>query len=73
LGLINHLIGDREQLFWNCEAKRPSRIKVEDELEFVGLYDRQIAYLLAPENPAGKTRSPLPGSSAYRRYAFHFL
>ena len=44
---FNDLIGDGEQLVWNLEAERLSRLEVNDKLEFCGLHYRKVARLFA--------------------------
>src|SRR6266700_397043 len=48
--LLDHLVGAREQRRRNRQAERPGGRKVEDQLDFGGLLDRQIGGLLALEN-----------------------
>jgi hypothetical protein len=52
VGLLNHLVGKREQLIRHTEPKRFGRLEVEHKLKLVRLLDRQIRDLRALENPA---------------------
>ena len=55
---LDHLVGEREQPVWNCEAERLSRLKINDQFEFRGLLDRQVTRLLVFENPANVDANP---------------
>src|SRR5262249_34041353 len=50
---FNYLVGNREQLVWNLEAKRLRGFEVDDQLEFHRLLDWQVGWPFAFENPAG--------------------
>ena len=51
--LFDHLVGERKQPVRNFEAERLGGLEIEHELEFGGPHDRQVARLLALENPPG--------------------
>jgi hypothetical protein len=42
---LDYLIGTNEQCRWDGEAKRLGCLKIDDELEFGGLLDRQVGRL----------------------------
>jgi hypothetical protein len=46
---LDHLVGAREQRDWRVEAQRLGSLEIDDQLEFGGLLDRQIARLFASE------------------------
>src|SRR5215467_11115067 len=48
--LFDHLVGEREQLRRNCEAKRLCRLEINQKLKFGGLYDWQVGRPFAFEN-----------------------
>jgi hypothetical protein len=48
--LLDHLIGDGQRRFRNCEAERLGGLEVDDQFEFSRLLDRQIGWFLAFEN-----------------------
>src|SRR6516164_8352185 len=50
--LLNHLVGDGEDVWRNREAERLRGVKVDHELEFCRLHDRQISRLFALEYPS---------------------
>jgi len=50
--LFDHLVGDCEHAWWNRQAEGLGRLEVDDQLKFGRLYDRQVGWLLALENPA---------------------
>src|SRR5579864_5453518 len=50
---FNHLVGGHLHDQWNSKTERLGGLEVDHELEFGGLCDRQIARLLALENPSG--------------------
>ena len=52
-GLLNHLIGEREQPVGHVEAERARGLEIDDELEPGRLVDRQIGGLLALEHARG--------------------
>ena len=58
--LFDHLVGAREQLWWQGEAQCLGRFEVDREVKLVRLYHRQIAGLGAFENAAG-VDADLPG------------
>jgi hypothetical protein len=37
--LLDHLVGEREQRWRNCEAECPGRLQVDDQLELRRLFD----------------------------------
>ena len=41
-GLLDHLVGKREQIWGEREAKLFCRLLVDDQLKFCGLHDRDI-------------------------------
>src|SRR5262249_57728853 len=49
-GSFDHLVGERQQLRRNFEAKRLSSFAVKDEFEFVYLLDGQVSGLDALKN-----------------------
>src|SRR5713226_5349187 len=51
--LLNHLVGEREDLWRNFKPQSPRGLEIEDQLELGDLLDRQIDGLLALENSAG--------------------
>jgi hypothetical protein len=53
LSLFDHLVGALLELQRHLEAERLRNFKVDDELKLARLYDRQVGWLLALENPAG--------------------
>src|SRR5262245_35770281 len=42
---FDHLVGEREQLFWNSDAERSRYRQVDDQIEFGWLLDREIGRL----------------------------
>ena len=52
-GLLDHLVGAAEQRERDGHTERPGGLKVDDQLHFRGLVDRQISGLLAFKDPAG--------------------
>src|SRR5215470_3902217 len=50
---LDHLVGAAEQRERDGHTERPGGLKVDDQLHFRGLVDRQISGLLAFEDPAG--------------------
>jgi hypothetical protein len=50
---LDHLVGAAEQRQRDGEAEPRSCLEIDDQLEFRGLLDRHVAWLLAIENPAG--------------------
>src|SRR5437773_7798009 len=50
---FDHLVGDSEQPWREAEAECLGGVEVDHELELDRLHDRQLAGLLALENPAG--------------------
>src|SRR6266852_6084025 len=53
LASIDHLVGQREQLVWNCQIERLGGLTIEYKLEFGGLYDWQVRRLRALEDARG--------------------
>src|SRR5215203_6841805 len=51
--LFNHLVGAGEKRGWHGDAERLGALEVDDQLNFGGLLDRQVSWLVALENPAG--------------------
>jgi hypothetical protein len=51
--LLDHLVGEGEQIWRHLDAERPSGLQVDDELEPGRLHDRQVGGLGAPEDFAG--------------------
>src|SRR5262245_37934470 len=51
--LLDHLVGEREQLLWNRDAKGLRGFEIDDQFEFSRLLYRQISRLFALENLAG--------------------
>ena len=51
--LLDHLVGDGEQLVGHRQAKRLGGFEVDDHLELGRLHDRQITRLGALEQAAG--------------------
>ena len=51
--LLDHLVGEREQLRRNFEAKRLRGLQIDHKLELGRLNDREIGRLGALENLAG--------------------
>src|SRR5665811_1283072 len=49
--LFDHLIGATDQCERDCEAQRLRYFKIDDHLDFRRPLDRQVARLLAIENP----------------------
>jgi hypothetical protein len=45
------------QLWWNFESERPCSLEIDDELEFGGLFDRDIAGLRPAQNLVDQLRS----------------
>ena len=52
--LLDHLVGEQLQRVGHFEAEHPSRLQVDDELEFGRLQDRQVGGLRALEDLAGR-------------------
>jgi hypothetical protein len=48
--LLNHLIGEGEELVWHGHAERPRAFKVDHQLDLTCLHDWQVARLLAIED-----------------------
>lgn len=48
--LLDHLVGKCQHLVWNCQSECLGGLEVEHELEFGGLHDRKIGWLLALED-----------------------
>ena len=55
--LLDHLVGECEQLVRNCEAELLRGLKVEHQLEFGWLQDREIGRLDPLKNAAGVNTS----------------
>jgi hypothetical protein len=49
--LLDHRVGKGEQLVRHVEAEHSGGLKVDDQLEFSRLRDRQVGRLVAFENP----------------------
>ena len=47
---FDHLVGTREQRFWQVEAECLRGLEVDHQLEFGGLLHRQVGWLLALED-----------------------
>jgi hypothetical protein len=56
--LLNHLVGAGEQRDGRVEAQRLGSLEIDDQLEFGGLLDRQIARLFASEDAIDVGRCP---------------
>ena len=41
-GLLDHLVGEGEQLIWNGEAECLGRLEIDYQLELGWLHDRQV-------------------------------
>ena len=50
---FDHLVGDGEQVVWNCEVKRFGSLEVNHKLELGRQHDRKVRWLFALKNPAG--------------------
>src|SRR4051812_11357729 len=50
---FNHLVGDGKHARWNGDAERLGRLEIDDQIEFGGLHNRQIARLFAPQDSTG--------------------
>ena len=48
--LLDHLVGAQQERFGDCQAERLGSREIEDELEFGGLFDWDIARFRATEN-----------------------
>src|SRR5215471_20836539 len=55
--LFDHLVDDRKQTRWDCDAERLCGFQIDEELEFCRLHHRQIGRLLTLENAAGVNTS----------------
>src|SRR5205814_1699767 len=53
LALLDHRVGEREQLEWDLKAERLGGLEIDHKLEPGRLRDRQVGGLLALENTAG--------------------
>src|SRR5438552_9048892 len=51
--LFDHLVGARKQLIGHDKAKGSCSFRIDDQLEFGRLYDRQVGRLGALENFSG--------------------
>src|SRR5262249_18572762 len=51
-GSLDHLVGEREQLVWNLEAKRLGGFEIDHKLEPSRLHDGEVSWLLSVENAA---------------------
>jgi len=51
--LFDHLVGEREQVIGDFDAKLLRSLQIDDKLEFGRLYDRQVGGLGALENFSG--------------------
>src|SRR3974390_952155 len=51
--LLDRLVDDRQYPWRHLDAERPRRLKVDNELEFGRLHDREVGGLRAFENVAG--------------------
>src|ERR1700756_5016067 len=51
--LFDHLVGAAKQIDREGDAERLGGLEIDDELDFRGLHDRQIARLLTLEDPTG--------------------
>src|SRR5260370_901796 len=47
--LLDHLVGEREQVWRDRDTKLPCGLEIEHQPELAGLLDRQIAGLYAPD------------------------
>ena len=56
--LFDHVVCGAKQLRMKFEAERLGGLEVDHELELGGLHDRQVARLLALENPPGLACRP---------------
>jgi hypothetical protein len=56
-GLLDHLVGAREQHGRNVETQRFRRLQVDDKLEFGRLFNRQISRLAPSQNPIDVSRA----------------
>jgi hypothetical protein len=65
---FNHLVGDGKHRWRHLDAERSRRVKVDNELEFGRLRDREVGGLRAFENAAG-LGTPALGVAAIRRYS----
>ena len=52
-GLLDHLVGEREQRRRHSDAEHPGGLGIDDELALGLLYNRQVRRLSALENAAG--------------------
>src|SRR5262245_57586216 len=55
---FDHLVGAGEKRRRHREAKRLGSLEVDQEFKLGGLVDRQVRWLLAPENPGGVKSGP---------------
>ena len=49
---FDQLVGAREDRCWHSDAERLRGLKLDDQLDFSGLLDRQVGGFLAFENSA---------------------
>src|SRR6516225_7103286 len=49
---LDHLVGAAEQRQWECDAKRPCGIEVDDQLDLYGLLHREVGRRFAFEDAA---------------------
>src|SRR5215831_3235899 len=47
---LDHLVGEREQPWWDRQLERPGRFQIDEKLEPGRQFDRQVAGLSAPED-----------------------
>src|SRR5262245_48964432 len=66
---LDHLVGELLEVQGHVEAKRSSRLQIDDELKFGRLQDRQVPGLRAFKNLTGVTifDRELPGNFAKAR------
>src|SRR5215813_14661466 len=53
VSLFNHLVGEQLQRIGHLDAEQSRRLRVDDELEFARLQDRQVGWLRAFEDLPG--------------------